>query len=64
MANIPVYGMMEKLQRSYSERRYDLVEILGIDINRIMHQLSDVQSRNTWADYDRSDTTIKAYFVR
>ena len=41
MADIPVYGMMEKLQYSYPKRHDELVDMLGTDINRIMNQLSD-----------------------
>jgi len=45
MADIPVYGMMQRLQESYPERRDELVEMLGIDLNWRMHQLSDGQRR-------------------
>jgi CCR4-NOT complex subunit CAF16 len=45
MADIPVHKMMEKLQQSYPERRDELVEMLGIDLNWRMHQLSDGQRR-------------------
>jgi CCR4-NOT complex subunit CAF16 len=45
MADIPVYGMMERLQNTYPERRDELVEMLGIDLNWRMHQLSDGQRR-------------------
>jgi len=45
MADIPVHGMMQKLQESYPERRDELVEMLGIDLNWRMHQLSDGQRR-------------------
>jgi CCR4-NOT complex subunit CAF16 len=45
MADIPVYAMMEKLQKQYPERRDELVEMLGIDLNWRMHQLSDGQRR-------------------
>jgi len=45
MADIPVHKMMEKLQQSYPERREELVEMLGIDLNWRMHQLSDGQRR-------------------
>jgi len=45
MADIPVHKMMEKLQNSYPERRDELVEMLGIDLNWRMHQLSDGQRR-------------------
>ena len=36
---------MERLQQSYPERRDELVEMLGIDLNWRMHQLSDGQRR-------------------
>merc|ERR1719261_2471019 len=45
MADIPVHAMMERLQQSYPERRDELVEMLGIDLNWRMHQLSDGQRR-------------------
>jgi CCR4-NOT complex subunit CAF16 len=45
MADIPVHQMMERLQASYPERRDELVEMLGIDLNWHMHQLSDGQRR-------------------
>jgi len=45
MADIPVHGMMERLQSQYPERRDELVEMLGIDLNWRMHQLSDGQRR-------------------
>jgi CCR4-NOT complex subunit CAF16 len=45
MADIPVHGMMQKLQESYPERRDELVDMLGIDLNWRMHQLSDGQRR-------------------
>lgn len=45
MADIPVHKMMEKLQQSYPERRDELVDMLGIDLNWHMHQLSDGQRR-------------------
>ncbi|KAL3939989.1 MAG: hypothetical protein SGBAC_005388 [Bacillariaceae sp.] len=45
MADIPVHGMMERLQASYPERRDELVEMLGIDLNWRMNQLSDGQRR-------------------
>jgi CCR4-NOT complex subunit CAF16 len=45
MADIPVHKMMERLQASYPERRDELVEMLGIDLNWRMHQLSDGQRR-------------------
>jgi CCR4-NOT complex subunit CAF16 len=45
MADIPVHGMMQRLQESYPERRDELVDMLGIDLNWRMHQLSDGQRR-------------------
>lgn len=45
MADIPVSQMMSKLQASYPERRDELLELLGIDLNWRMHQLSDGQRR-------------------
>ena len=36
---------MERLQQSYPKRRDELVEMLGIDLNWRMHQLSDGQRR-------------------
>jgi CCR4-NOT complex subunit CAF16 len=45
VADIPVHKMMERLQQSYPERRDELVEMLGIDLNWRMHQLSDGQRR-------------------
>lgn len=44
-ADIAVHNMMEKLQNEYPERRDELVELLGIDLNWRMHQLSDGQRR-------------------
>lgn len=44
-ADIGVYQMMEKLQETYPERRNELIEVLGIDINWRMHQVSDGQRR-------------------
>ena len=64
MVDIPVYGMMEKLQRSYPKRRDELVEIMVIDLDWRMHQLSDGQRRQTCADSDWSDTTIQGDFIR
>ena len=43
MADIAVKNMMEKLQASYLERREELLNMLGIDPNWRMHQLSDGQ---------------------
>lgn len=45
MADIPVHKMMERLQQSYPERRDELVDMLGIDLNWRMHELSDGQRR-------------------
>lgn len=45
MADIAVNKMMEKLQATYPERRDELVELLGVDLNWRMHQLSDGQRR-------------------
>lgn len=45
MADIPVRNMMEKLQNSYPDRRDELLEMLGIDLDWRMHQLSDGQRR-------------------
>lgn len=44
-ADIPVYGMMEKLQAEYPERRDQLIKLLGIDLQWRMHQVSDGQRR-------------------
>jgi CCR4-NOT complex subunit CAF16 len=45
MADIPVRNMMQKLQASYPERRDELLDMLGIDLDWRMHQLSDGQRR-------------------
>lgn len=45
MADIPVSEMMTKLQATYPERREELLDMLGIDLNWRMHQLSDGQRR-------------------
>mmetsp|Transcript_4032 Transcript_4032/g.7187 ORF Transcript_4032/g.7187 Transcript_4032/m.7187 type:complete len:327 (+) Transcript_4032:110-1090(+) len=45
MADIPVTEMMAKVQNSYPERRDELMEMLGIDPEWRMHQLSDGQRR-------------------
>ena len=58
MAYIPVYGMMENLQRSYPERCDEIVEMLVIYLNWRMHQLGDGQRRQTCSYSDWSDTTI------
>ena len=44
-ADIPVSGMMTKLQEEYPDRRDELLDLLGIDINWRMHQVSDGQRR-------------------
>ena len=44
-ADIPVRGMMTKLQDEYPERRDALYELLGIDPTWRMHALSDGQRR-------------------
>ena len=46
IANISFYGMMGKLQSSYPEHHDELVEIMGININWIIHQLSVWQRRD------------------
>lgn len=45
MADIAVRDMMTKLQQSYPDRRDTLVNILGINLDWRMHQLSDGQRR-------------------
>jgi len=45
MADIPVHAFMEKLQKSYPERRDELVEMLQINPNWRMNELSDGQRR-------------------
>merc|ERR1711871_1081569 len=44
-ADIPVKGMMQKLQEEYPQRRDELVELLGVDLDWRMHQVSDGQRR-------------------
>lgn len=44
-ADVPVHGMMTKLQSQYPERRDEIVDMLGIDLNWRMHELSDGQRR-------------------
>lgn len=44
-ADIPVYGMMTKLQEEYPERRDMLIKLLSIDPQWRMHQVSDGQRR-------------------
>ena len=44
-ADIAVKDMMKKLQAEFSERRDELVDMLGIDVNWRMHQVSDGQRR-------------------
>merc|ERR1712232_896272 len=45
MADIAVHKMMKNFEQSYPERREELIEMLGIDLNWRMHQLSDGQRR-------------------
>jgi CCR4-NOT complex subunit CAF16 len=44
-ADIPVTGMMSKLQNAHPERRDELLHLLGIDPNWRMHRVSDGQRR-------------------
>jgi CCR4-NOT complex subunit CAF16 len=44
-ADIPVSGMMVKLQEEFPERRDYLIELLGIDMDWRMHKVSDGQRR-------------------
>lgn len=44
-ADIPVHGMMAKLQDEFKGRRDELVRILMIDLNWRMHQVSNGQRR-------------------
>jgi CCR4-NOT complex subunit CAF16 len=44
-ADIAVSAMMTKLQSEYPERRDELIEVLGIDLNWRMHRVSDGQRR-------------------
>jgi len=44
-ADIPVHGMMLKLQQEYPERRDELIKLLGVDLKWRMHQVSDGQRR-------------------
>ena len=44
-ADIPVFGMMQKLQEEYPQRRDELLELLGVDLKWRMHQVSDGQRR-------------------
>ena len=46
MEDILFHGIMEKLQSSYPEHHDELVEIMGININWIIHQLSVWQRRD------------------
>ena len=39
MEDILFHGIMEKLQSSYPKHHDDFVEVLGIDLNWIIHQL-------------------------
>jgi len=45
MADIAVSDMMKKQQETYIERRDELADMLGIDLDWRMHQLSDGQRR-------------------
>jgi len=45
MADIAVHEMMTKLQLTYPERRKELLEMLGVDLNWRMNMLSDGQRR-------------------
>merc|ERR1719183_2391075 len=45
MADIPVCGMMSALQNEYPERRDELIELLGIDLDWRMNRVSDGQRR-------------------
>ena len=51
MADIPIYGMMEKLQCYQPERSDEIVEMLSIYLNWRMNQLSYSQRRQMCADY-------------
>ena len=44
-SDIPVHQMSAKIQEKYKERRDKLVELLDIDMNWRMHQVSDGQRR-------------------
>lgn len=44
-ADIPVSGMMQKLQEEYPARRDELLSLLGVDLAWRMHQVSDGQRR-------------------
>lgn len=44
-ADIPVTGMMSKLQSAYPERRDELIRLLGIDPEWRMNRVSDGQRR-------------------
>lgn len=44
-ADIAVHSMMKQLQADYPERREELIDMLGIDVNWRMHQVSDGQRR-------------------
>jgi CCR4-NOT complex subunit CAF16 len=41
-ADIPVYGMMQRLQEEYPERRDELIKLLGVDPQWRMHQVAIV----------------------
>jgi CCR4-NOT complex subunit CAF16 len=36
-ADIPVHGMMKVLQAEYPERRDELIELLGIEMEHLLH---------------------------
>lgn len=44
-ADIAVHSLMKKLQSDYPERRDELIDLLGIDVNWRMHMVSDGQRR-------------------
>ena len=41
-ADIPVFGMMQKLQEEYPERRDELIKLLGVDPQWRMHQVANM----------------------
>ena len=55
-ADIPVFGMMQKLQEEYPSRRDELLELLGVDLKWRMHQVSDGQRRRVQVCLDILDT--------
>lgn len=44
-ADVPVREMMQSLQEEYPQRRNELVQLLGVDLDWRMHMLSDGQRR-------------------